>query len=253
VLSLVLGIDALGYKYFKRFAEKELEVLSRFPCRKLVQDHPAWSPRMWVLYFSGADLRWYGKYVVPLDDSNWRLVRREELPVKFVWDYDPNIVVVNVPVVLPPICRNTGFRPVCSGVPVTPSECIKEINGVKHAVKNGLARTGKVCAVFTWVDRMVHIHWYDETIRNLLRYFNVALREILSVAKRWIIVSDHDMRVKDLSSNVKVEQRRDIPFLRNISYPKAEHDLDPIFISNMPFEVKSIYDVFGVVKKLMLQ
>jgi len=255
---LVIGVDGLGW--FNLHGElAQWMTFTRRLCqtRNCVKVRVKWgfSPRNWTLMFSGVDLPWYRKYVKPAGGDRWRLVRRDELPVRFIWDERPDIVVVNVPVVIPPLCLRTRFRPVAYGLPYTFYEWWREVNEVRRHSLTHLKRGENLIACFTVIDRMYHITAKRGTIQRISMELDEVIRQMVTLAERkgyhWMIVSDHGMRRMSEEEVGRVVPRHDMPYIRTVVKAIHEHEPHAIFISSFKWEVKSLHDVYRAIRHVL--
>jgi len=254
---LVIGIDGLGYdnliKQFSKYMTALCRLCRKHTCIRIPLD-VATSPRNWVRIFAGVDLPWYNLYITQITDDRWRLVRRYELPVKFIWDIHTDMVVINAPVVCPPYCKNTGFRPVAYGMGFTIDEWISEINSVTLHARMNLSLDKNVVACYTVVDRMLHVTAYRPIIEKVLTALDMAVANLIALASRrnyrWIIVSDHGMKRTSPFVHGTVAPRHDMPYIRTVLRAVHQHDSNALLITNVKgAKVKKLTDVY----KLMLK
>ena len=253
---LVVGIDGLGFdnltQWLGRWMPYTYSLTTKYYTRRIPLEI-AISPRNWTLIFSGKALDWYRLYVKPVGNGRWRLIRRWELPVRFIWDMYPDMVVINAPVVCPPVCKNTGFRPVAYGMHFTVPEWLTEIRQVTdHAVK-ALNAGKNTVACYLVVDRMLHVTADEGVIAKVCRELDNAVMGLhrLAVQKgyRWVIVSDHGMRRKSPEKYGSVAPRHDMPYIRTVTKAVHEHSPDALYISNIDCRVEGLQDVFKAIVK----
>ena len=89
---VVVGIDGLGWRMLegvlRDYMPNLTQLCQRYRYIKLTVDD-AVSPRIWVRAFSGVDLPNYRLYITKVSGDKWRLIKRQELPVRFVWEEFP--------------------------------------------------------------------------------------------------------------------------------------------------------------------
>jgi len=256
---LVFGIDGLGYdnalQHFRQYMPNLNRIARENYCKRIELD-VAISPRNWVRIFSGRDLEWYNLYVKRVRDDVWRLIKVNELGVRFIWDEFPGLVVINAPVVIPPVCKNTDFRPVQYGLPFTWFEAWRELNGIRRSTLQAIRQGRSVIAVTTVVDRMLHITGNERVIRRLLIELDEVVRQVVERSRErgysFIIVSDHGMRRISGESQGQIVPRHDMPHIRTVVKAIHAHSSDALYISSIGIEVNSLLDVYRVIRQALL-
>lgn len=254
---LVLGLDGLGYENLRIHHQKNLPSLNKLcdsnTCVKLKLDVGI-SCRNWVRIFSGVDLKWYNLYIKQIDKERdvWRLIKRSELPVEFIWDLYPDMIVINAPVVIPPICRNTGFKPVGYGMPLTYFEMWRELNGVRRHTLKALETGKPIVSVITIFDRLLHIAGGENIVRLTIELDEVVrmiIDKAIQYGYNWIIVSDHGMKRISSEDRGVVAPRHDMPYIKTVTKAIHEHDDTSLFISNLDVKPNTLIDVYGIIKQ----
>ena len=259
---VVIGIDGLGYTNLMNFPGMWMPNLRRLCrenlCLKIDLD-AAISPRNWVRVFSGVDLKWYNLYIkldrIENGVDKWRLITRDELPVKFIWDLYPDLVVINAPVVIPPITKNSEFQPVGYGLPFTFFEWFKEIQEVRKHTLKAIRNEQNVIAVFTVIDRMLHITAKEDVVKRIAIELDEAVRIIIEEARArgyaWIIVSDHGMKRTTQEVEGSVTPRHDMPWIRTVTKAIHDHSNDALYITNTGIGISRLEDVFSVMRRIL--
>ena len=257
---LVIGVDGLGYDSLKVHLGQHMPFTywlstARTCCR--IKLKMAVSPRNWTLIFSGRDLKWYTLYIKRVHGDRWRLIKRWELPVVFIWDEFPDMVVINAPVVIPPVCKNTGFKPIAYGLGYTVFEWLKEINDIRYYALKAVESNSDVIAVFTVIDRMLHITANEKVIRRVCVELDEVIRQLVATAEKkkykWIIISDHGMRRISPDIQGNIAPRHDMPFIRTVTKAIHGHSDNALYISNTGIHVKSLQDVYRIMRRILLQ
>lgn len=259
---IVIGIDGLGYSNLMHWPGQCMQNLRRlckqYTCCRINLD-VAISPRNWVRIFAGIDLKWYNLYIkkdrVVKGVDYWRLIRRIELPVKFIWDIYRDLVVINAPVVIPPIVRNSDFKPIEYGLPFNFYEWMREVSEVRRHALKAIRDNDSVIAVFTVIDRMLHITADDKVVRRVSIELDEAVRILVEEAVKrnyyFIIISDHGMKRVNKEVHGSIAPRHDMPYIRTVTKAIHEHEENALYISNTGISVKKLEDVFFVMKKIL--
>ena len=239
---LILGIDGLGYDNLTQYFRDYLPNLNRL-CRDnlclRIELDDAVSPRNWVRIFSGVDLPWYRLYVVPtyVKDGvvHYRVVTRNDLPVKFIWDYFDDIVVINAPITTPTFSKNTDFKCVGYGMPLTFVEWNRELQQVTQHALSAIRSNRDTIAVYTLVDRMLHVTAKHNILNFILRRLDLAVAAIIREAEqrgyRWIIISDHGMRRISSEESGSIAPRHDMPWMKTVTKRIHDHSNDALYIT----------------------
>jgi len=246
---VIIGIDGLGYKYFTSMFKNYMPNLARLADEYglyVIDVETAISPRNWVKIFAGKDLPWYNLYIKRVRDDQWRLIRYDELGVKFIWDFFPQIIYINVPVVLPPVSNVSDFRPVAYGLPYTFFEAWREINTVRFCARKYLEQDRDVICCFTWVDRYLHINRPNMSLYRLLHEMDEVIRQLVELATDFIIVSDHGMKLVRNEPAGEIKPRHDMPYIRTVTKAIHDHDTDALFISSLKVRPQRLEDVFTI-------
>ena len=255
---IILGIDGLGYDNLrtrqKQYFPNINKLCESYNCVRIPLDI-AISPRNWTRIFSGVDLKWYNLFIKQVDKDRdiWRLIKREELPVNYIWDYHPDMTVINAPVVIPPICRNTEFKPVGYGMPLTYYEMWSELNQVRRCTLKALDEHKNIISVITIFDRIMHITGRKQDIKKLSIELDEVARQIINKAieykYNWIIVSDHGMRRISDEEVGAIAPRHDMPYIKTVTKAIHEHDENSLYISNLPEKPNSLTEVYNIILK----
>jgi len=259
---LILGIDGLGYDNLTQHFRDYLPNLNRL-CRDnlclRIELDDAISPRNWVRIFSGVDLPWYRLYVVPayVKDGviHYRVVTRNDLPVRFIWDYFDDLVVINAPITTPTFSKNTDFKCVGYGMPLTFEEWNEELKLVtEHALK--AIRTNRdTIAVYTVIDRMLHVTAKHSVIKYIMSRLDIAVTTIVREAEqrgyRWIIISDHGMKRVSSDETGSIAPRHDMPWMKTVTKRIHDHSNDALYITNTGYRIQKLEDVFHVAYSIL--
>jgi len=257
---IVLGIDGLGYtnltQHQKQFLPRLNKLCETYTCTSIPLD-VAISPRNWTRIFSGQDLKWYNLFIKPVDNINYRLIRRHELPVKFIWEKYPDMIVINAPVVIPPICRNTEFKPVAYGLPLSYYEAWRELNQVRRHTLKALDTNKPIISVTTVFDRILHITGNEATIKKICIELDEVIHQIIEKAIQnkynWIIISDHAMKRVSSDTEGKTAPRHDMPYIKTVTKAIHGHDENSLFISNLPDKPTSLTHVYQIIERELKQ
>lgn len=259
-MLLFLGIDGLGPNVLKNMYKEYLPFLNMLSEKywySEIKVADACSPKLWTEMFSGTYLSWYRIYITPGDVVNgvqrWRLVRRDELPVKFIWEEKPNVVVINAPVLTPPVCLNTAFEPVAYGFPMALTEWIREISGVEKHTLAAINNNRNVISVITSLDRALHVTAVKLEVKTVLTRIDKAVERIISKAEekgyKWIIASDHDMYRVSKEEKAIVTKHPDLPYLPSLQTYIHRHDNTALAITNIGRKLRSHKEIYLAIKE----
>jgi len=256
-MLLVVGVDGLGYYNLRGNLKPYFTFLSKLSEKyntvKIKLDIGC-SPINWTRIFSGQTLRKYTSYLTPVNPqkTKWRLIRRDELPVKFIWETHPDTVAINIPVVLPPISNIPDFKPVRYGIPLYINEFLEEIDKVKEAALKYLRKNKNVLCVFSTVDRLLHITANPIKYAKILFPLDGAIKTLITEALErnyhFIIVSDHGMQRISNELEGEFHLRTDIPGIRNIVKNIHQHDSFALYISNLDDYPQKLTDIYWIMR-----
>jgi len=250
---LVIGIDGATWKVI----DLNLHSLPTFEslkkqakCSTITLNQKPWSPSVWCSMFSGKTPEEHGhKDFV----ENGRIVRREDIPVQFIWDLLHTkgifVMVLNVPFVIPPYCFNVRFEPVAHGLPIEEHELLEEIQAVTskalEVLKND--KPELFILVYTALDRLSHLHWGEPILVDYYKKIDAALGQLLSYDDEFIVISDHGFCAYDEAPI------RTLPKRTPKGEIKGDHHPEAILITkNINFLIKQPEDVFYYLKEKFL-
>jgi len=208
-----------------------------------------WSTRNCNAIFGGKTLDWLKTYIVEEPGKGARLLTRKDIPLTWLWEEFPHLVVFNIPVLLPPIQHNCRFIPIKWGLPMTFYESMREIYEIRTHLIRHLAEGKDVFCCFLFSDRILHLFWVNDTVKRLLLEMDEVIRQALEYAKEWAISSDHGMKPYNLGAKSWIEERRDIAGMRNIRNRKADHSKDAFWLSNLPEKPNSLVQIYKILRK----
>jgi predicted AlkP superfamily phosphohydrolase/phosphomutase len=252
---LVLGIDGASWNVIK----PNLSRLSNFaklvrigrPKELVLREKPI-SAAIWCGMFCGKTVEEHGHAQYT---RNGRIVKREDIPVKFIWDLlddEIDVRVVNVPFVVPPYSFNVDFKPVGFGLPNTPKEWQEELQRVTETTKKLLSEgPDLLISVFTFLDRVQHFHWGEPTVLEWYERIDEKLGDILwdtgllpSDKNKLILISDHGFCS---FGEAKVQT---LPKRTPYGELKGDHWERALLITvNVENEIESPQDVFRVLHR----
>ncbi len=250
---LVVGIDGATWKVI----DSNLHDLPTFAklkkeakCSTITLAQKPWSPSVWCSMFSGKTPEEHGhKDFV----QNGRLVRREDIPVQFIWDIlhavGIPVKVLNVPFVIPPYCFNIRFEPVAQGLPIEEHELLEEIQTVTSEALEVLSsnKPELFIVVYTALDRLSHLHWGEPILIDYYKKIDAALGQLLEHDEEFIVISDHGFCSYDEAPI------RTLPKRTPKGEIKGDHHPEAILITkNINFSIDQPEDVFYCLKKRFL-
>lgn len=254
----VLGIDGASWNVIR----PNLKVLKNFArliqagkAKEIVLKEKPISAAIWCGMFSGKTVEEHGHLEFTKDG---KIVRREDIPVKFIWDILKNKIdvrVLNVPFVVPPYSFNVDFRPVGFGLPSNEKEWEEELERVTETTKELLTRKPDLLiSVFTLLDRVQHFHWGEEHVVNWYRKVDEGIGEILwdtgflpSSKNKMILISDHGFCS---FGEAKVQT---LPKETPYGKLKGDHHENAVLITvNIDHDIQRPQDVFYTIKKAFL-
>lgn len=251
---LVLGIDGATWNVIrpnlgrlKNFAR----LLEIGRGRDLILREKPVSPSVWCGMFSGKMPEEHGHKDFTVDG---KIVRREDIKVKFIWDLlnkKFDVRVLNVPFVVPPYSFNVDFRPIGFGLPSTEEEWKAELERVTEKTIELLSETPDLLvSVFTLLDRVQHFHWGEGVVLEWYKKVDEKIGEILwgtgfinNPRSKLILISDHgfcsfgEARVQTLPRETKYGKL------------KGDHHEKAVLVTvNVDYEIQRPQDVFFAIK-----
>ncbi len=243
---IIIGLDGATWKIIMKNIE-DLKTIKSLMDRgyhgTIYLKYKPLSPAIWTSMFSGISPRIHNHWDFIKNNS---LVKRDDIPVKFIWEilyekgYD--VYVLNVPFIIPPYNFRVEFKPIGYGLPITEKECLDEINLITNKALEIIEKKPDLFIfVYTALDRYSHLHWGEKKLLDFYILIDKALSKIFNnYDGDYIIVSDHGFT--DLNkARYKTLKRYD-----NI---KGEHDIDAIYISNMNLNIQQPEDIFYIIKR----
>ncbi|OKY77521.1 MAG: Phosphodiesterase of AP superfamily [Candidatus Methanohalarchaeum thermophilum] len=251
----VLGIDAATWKvidsnlgdlrYFGRLKEV---------CKSdtMVLEQEPLSPLIWCGMFSGAYPSEHGHREFVGGDGD--IVKREDIPVDFIWDEldnDFDVRAINVPFVVPTFSFNDDFEAPGFGLPTDPDEWSSELNEVTERSLELLDKDPDVLiSVYTSLDRVQHFHWGSSKVLKWYRRLDEKLGELLFDSgfleekdNSLIVVSDHgfcSFGEADVQTLPKETENGEL---------EGDHDKNAILMTkNIEFEIKEPQDIYRSIK-----
>jgi len=198
----VLGIDAATWTIIK----PNLNQLPNFKALLEVGDSATIhltekpvSPAIWTGMFSGT---YYQQHQHQEYTEDGEVVKREEIPVDFIWDVLDNeydIRAFNVPFIVPPYSYNVNWESIGFGLPTKPNEWAQELEQVTNKAQELLKDNPDVLiTVFTSLDRIQHFHWGENLVLDWYQKMDERLGELLfdsgfleNKDNQLIVISDH--------------------------------------------------------------
>ncbi|MCL5318929.1 MAG: alkaline phosphatase family protein [Thaumarchaeota archaeon] len=188
--------------------------------------------------------------------ANDKIVRREDLNVKFIWDYlqaeGKDARALNVPFVVPPYSFRVDFKPVGFGLPSNEKEWTEELEKVTEHTKKLLEqRPHLLIAVYTLLDRVQHFHWGEDCVIDWYERVDQKLGELLfdtgfleDQNNQLIIMSDHGF------CSFGEAKVRTLPEKTQYGVLKGDHSEKAVLITvNVNYEINRPQDVFFAIKR----
>lgn len=252
---LVLGIDGASWNvinphldYLKNFARS---IKTGRPREILLQEKPI-SAAIWCGMFSGKTVEEHGHSEFT---KNGKIVKREDIPVKFIWDIlddKIDVRVLNVPFVVPPYSFNVEFKPIGFGLPSNEREWREELARLTEKTIEQLSEgPDLLISVFTLLDRVQHFHWGEAVVLKWYKRLDEKLGKILfdsgflsESENKLIIISDHGFCS---FGEAKVQT---LPKKTPYGELKGDHHEMAVSIThNVDKELKKPQDVFYILKE----
>jgi len=256
---LVLGIDGASWNVVKPNLKhlKNFEKLMRIgkPGEILLKEKPI-SAAIWCGMFSGKTVEEHGHSEFTKDG---KIVKREDIPVKFIWDIlddKIDVRVLNVPFVVPPYSFNVDFKPIGFGLPSNEREWKEELERVTEKTKELLSqKPNLLISVFTLLDRVQHFHWGEPVVLKWYKQLDKKIGELLwdtgfllSETNKLILISDHGFCS---FGEAKVQT---LPKRTPYGELKGDHLERAVLITvNVEGEIEQPQDVFRVLEKEFLR
>ncbi len=211
------------------------------------------SPLVWCGMFSGKlfEEHRHDSYM-----ANDKIVRREDINVKFIWDQlqadGKDAKALNVPFVVPPYSFGVDFKPVGFGLPSNEKEWDEELEKVTDYTKKLLdQRPHLLVAVYTLLDRVQHFHWGEDCVLDWYERVDQKLGELIfdtgfleDKNNKLIVISDHGFCS---FGEAKVQT---LPEKTQYGVLKGDHSEKAVVITaNVNYEINRPQDVFFAIKK----
>jgi len=209
------------------------------------------SPAIWCSMFSGltTEQHCHTNFFVRNDDNDITLLKREDIKVEFVWDtlkkQGHDVVVMNVPIVVPTYTIGSTYRYVGAGLPINPDEWdaeLERLTDVTCTILDGHSRPDVLIAVYTVLDRVQHLHWGGPEVVYWYQQVDLKLGDIikrLHCTDSLIVVSDHGFCSWDEAEEHTLRHTEDI---------KGDHHPDAIVISlNVGRAIERTVDVYHAI------
>ncbi len=255
----VLGIDGASWNVIR----PNLKVLKNFArliqagkAKEIVLREKPISAAIWCGMFSGKTVEEHGHLEFTKDG---KIVKREDIPVKFIWDIlkdKIDVRVLNVPFVVPPYSFNVDFRPVGFGLPSNEKEWEEELERVTETTKELLTwKPDLLISVFTLLDRVQHFHWGEPVVLEWYKKLDEKIGELVwdtgflpSETNKLILISDHGFCS---FGEAKVQT---LPKRTPYGELKGDHLERAVLITvNVEEEIEQPQDVFRVLEKEFLR
>lgn len=246
---LVIGLDGASFKIIK-------PNLNRLPNFKFLmnngfyqvlrQEPPLFSAGLWTTIFSGIPQRKHKYHNFTKGD---KLMTREDIPVRFIWD-DLNtfckIRVLQVPITCPPYNFNVNFQPIDNGLSIDLNDLGKETEELTFkTLKISKEGCDLLIAIFTALDRIQHFHWGENLVLAWYEKFDEIIGLLAKQAQKIIIVSDHGF------CDFKESGFKTLPEFNVYGQRlSGDHHPDAIFITkNIKGRINNAEQIYGLIKK----
>ncbi len=247
---LVIGIDGATWSIIKSNLGrlKTFTRLVREGSHKTIHlAQKPWSPSIWCSMFSGKRPEEHKHYDFV---KNNELVRRDDIPVEFIWDLldkkGISVKALNVPFVVPPYNFNVDFEPVAAGLPISEAELLEEIERVTEKSLQVLEhdKPEVFIVVYTALDRLSHLHWGEPVLVDYYEKVDDAVGKLVEHDDEVVVISDHGFCDYDKAPI------RTLP-KRTPKYEiKGDHHPDAILITkNINYDINQPEDIFWMLHK----
>lgn len=249
---LVIGLDGATFKIIKpnlkRLPNFKFLMNSGF-YQVLRQEPPLFSAGLWTTIFSGIPQKEHRYY--NFTEEN-KLMTREDIPVRFIWDELNScckVRVMQVPITCPPYNFNANFRPIDNGLSIDLNDLAKETDElVFKTLKILKAGCDLLITVFTALDRIQHFHWGECLVLAWYEKFDKIIELLARQAQKIIIVSDHGF------SDFKESRFRTLPEFNTYGQRlSGDHHPEAIFITkNIKGKISKSEQIYTLIKKEFL-
>lgn len=212
----------------------------------LHQDPPLFSAGLWTTIFSGIPQKKHRYHNFTKDN---KLMTREDIPVRFIWD-ELNafckVRVLQVPITCPPYNFNVNFKPIDNGLSIDLNVLAKETDELTFKTLKILkAGCDLLITVFTALDRIQHFHWGENLVLAWYEKFDRIIELLAKQAQKIIIVSDHGF------SDFKESEFKTLPKFNVYGQRlSGDHHPEAIFITkNVKGRISESEQIYALIKR----
>jgi predicted AlkP superfamily phosphohydrolase/phosphomutase len=253
-MIFVLGIDAATWTVINPNLDR-LPSLARLcrmgQCSEMVLKETPVSPSVWCSMFCGKlpEEHKHGSFV-----KEGKLVRREDIPVDFIWDIlhrqGRRVKALNIPFVVPPFSFGVDFKPVGFGLPTNEREWHEELQRVTDKTRQLIAEDPDLLiAAYTLLDRVQHFHWGEEGVLDWYSRLDARIGELVfdtgfldNKDNRLITISDHGF------CSFGESRVQTLPLKSEYGDLKGDHHENALVITvNLSHSIEKPQDVFSAI------
>lgn len=205
------------------------------------------SPAIWCSMFSGQPLsvHKHKKFV-----ENGKIVTREDIPVKFVWEElneKIKVKALQVPFIIPPYNYNCSYDAIGFGASSDENELDQDTDNLTFkALEITKESPDLFIVVFNALDRIQHFHWGEsDLLLSWYKKIDRAIGMLEKYADKLIIISDHGFCSKGEAREATLPDKN--PQGQEL---KGDHHEEAILITrNINSEIDHPMDVYKTIKK----